>query len=159
MSPGRRNPAGRVGRRQQLLSPHGMSAQGAVHGENKLVFVLVVGIGFFCLSLLRGANWHEKGMQGLWSWACVEVPSSSLLAQGEVVAVGSSPRPCMLPDRDIHRGKRSSLTRPPFPFLHSLRMLFIAVGQQMDLCWFFCPILYLKCFQRSLQPIVSQPWL
>lgn len=44
MSPGRRNPAGRVGRRQQLLSPRRMSAQGAVHGESKLVFVLVVGI-------------------------------------------------------------------------------------------------------------------
>lgn len=159
MSPRHRNPAGRVGRRQQLLSPRGMSAQGAMHIESKLVFVLVVGIGFFCLSLLGGANWYEKGMQGLWSWACVEVPSSSLLAQGEVVAVGSSPCPCMLPDRDIHRGKRSSLTRPPFPFLHSLRMLFIAVGQQMDLCCFFCPILYLKRFQRSLQPIVSQPWL
>lgn len=154
MSPGRRNPAGRVGRRQQLLSPRGMSAQGAMHIESKLVFVLVVGIGFFCLSLLGGANWHEK-----WTWMCVEVPSSSSLAQGEVVAVGSSPRPRVLPDRDVHRGKRSSLTRPPFPFLHSLRMLFIAVGQQMDLCWFFCPILYLKCFQRSLQPIVSQPWL
>lgn len=97
----------------------------------------------FCLSLLGGANWHEKWMQVLWSWVCVEVPSSSSLAQGEVVALGSSPRPRVLPDRDVHGGKRSSLTRPPFPFLHSLRMLLIAVGQQMDLCCVFFVLFYI----------------
>lgn len=85
----------------------------------------------FCLSLPGGANWHEKWMQVLWSWLCVEISSSSSLA------LGSSPHPRVLPDRDIHGGKRSSLTRPPFPFLHSLRMLFIAVGEQMELCFFF----------------------